>query len=218
VKTITLTGATKAVDVSGITVDATGITATAGAGGAKITGGAGVDTITGGVGVDTIVGNGGADVIVGGGGKDVITGGVGADAVTISGGANKLVYAVGDSGANITTNTQVSELTTGFDVVKGAVAGDTIQLNVTMGSNVNGYQFGDVTVGAANLAGVIDQIVFSYGTYDAAAGIFSYAANGLDSVMTYGSNDGGTAFESIILVGYHAGANTSAANGLITLA
>lgn len=221
VKTIDLTAATKMVDVSSITVDITGVTATAGAGGAKITGGDGKDTLTGGAGADTLNGGKGADVIVGNGGKDVITGGTGADDITISGGMNKLVFEIGDSGANKTTNTQTTALTTGFDVIKGAMAGDTIQL----GDGTSGYGFGDVIAKGTNLAGVDNKVVFVRGSFDSAAGIFSYAANGADTLMTADTESLATtptslnvAFDSIVLVGFVAGDNTSAALGVITLA
>jgi Ca2+-binding RTX toxin-like protein len=197
-----------------VTVAATGVTATAGAGGAKITGGAGADTITGGAGGDTLHGAGGNDVIVGGGGKDSIFGDAGVDKITISGSSVNLNFAAGDTGANTSTTIQTAELTSTFDVVTGAVAGDTITL-----VGLAGYGFGDVTVGNTNLAGVDDQIVFARGAYDAAAGTFTFAANGPDSVLTYDTTIGaGTTFESVVLVGLVEGVNTSVAGGLITLA
>jgi S-layer protein len=209
VTTIDLSKATGLVDVSKVTVADAGVTATAGTGGSKITGGIGKDTLTGGAGADALNGGAGADVIVGNGGKDVITGGAGADDITISGGMNKLVFALADSGANKTTNTQTTALTTGFDVIKGAMAGDTIEfVGATFG-------FGDVIAKGNNLAGVDNDVVFVRGSFDAAAGIFSYAANGADTLMTA---DTGADFESVVLIGFVAGANTSAAGGLITLA
>jgi S-layer protein len=219
VTTIDLSKATGLVDVSKVTVADAGVTATAGTGGSKITGGIGKDTLTGGAGADALNGGAGADVIVGNGGKDVITGGAGADDITISGGMNKLVFALADSGANKTTNTQTTALTTGFDVIKGAMAGDTIEfVGATFG-------FGDVIAKGNNLAGVDNDVVFVRGSFDAAAGIFSYAANGADTLMTADTDsvvtlDGivGVAFESVVLIGFVAGANTSAAGGLITLA
>jgi S-layer protein len=62
---------------------------------------------------------------------------------------------------------------------------------------------------------VDNDVVFVRGSFDAAAGIFSYAANGADTLMTA---DTGADFESVVLIGFVAGANTSAALGVITLA
>jgi hypothetical protein len=62
--------------------------------------------------------------------------------------------------------------------------------------------------------------VFASGTYDAGAGTFTYAANGLDSALTYDSTIGaGITMETIILVGYHAtvAGTTMGLAGVITL-
>jgi hypothetical protein len=110
-------------------------------------------------------------------------------------------------------------LTTGFDVIKGAVAGDTIQLGTS------GYGFGDVIVNGANLAGVDNKVVFVRGSFDSANKIFSYGANGADTLMTADQDSDVSAdgiadvdFGAIVLIGFVAGANTSAALGVITLA
>jgi S-layer protein len=207
------------VDASLVTVSASGAILTAGAGGAKLTGGTGVDTITGGTGADTLVGGAGADVIVGGGGKDVITGGTGADKITLSGNTSTLVSVAGDSGANISTSTQTSMLTTGFDVVFGASAGTTVNLSGITSVFALTANIGTVL----NLAGVNNSVVLAKGTYDAAVGSFTYATNGADSVLTYDTDatlTGGVennAFESIVLVGYNSSALTTVIGGVITL-
>ncbi|AVR87888.1 DUF4214 domain-containing protein [Thauera aromatica] len=175
-----------------------------------------VNNITGGTGADTIIGGAAADVIVGGGGADVITGGAGADKITISGNtATVTIAAIGDSGANTSDSIQVAELTSTFDVVIGATAGTKIDLAAID----NTFATADLVLNGTNLAGQDDKIVFVNGTYNADAGTFTYAANGPDTVVTYDTTvAAGTAYESIILVGVDAGATTSAAAGIITLA
>jgi len=168
-------------------------------------------TLTGGSGVDTIVGGAGKDTIVGGGGADVITGKGGADSITISGATSKIVnVALGDSGTNTSMTVQTSDLTSTYDIIRGVVAGTTFQLATNTPS---------VNLTAGNLAGTDDYINFARGTYDAAGGVFTYAANGADTAMTYDTTvGGGTAYEAVILVGYVAGSTTAVSGGLITFA
>jgi S-layer protein len=172
-------------------------------------------TITGGTGADTIIGGDLTDTIVGGGGADLITAGKGADTITVSGNTFTITLAVDASGANTSTTIQTAQLTSTFDVVFGAAAGGKIDLgNTSVGA-------GDLTLAGVNLAapGAADLAVFARGTYDAAAGTFTYAANGADSALTYDA-DGITASvqaETIILVGFVAGATTAAVLGVITL-
>ena len=169
-------------------------------------------TLTGGTGADTIVGGAGKDVIVGGGGADLITAGAGADSITISGTTSKIVQAAGDSGANTSTTIQTAELTSTFDVVFGATAGTKIDFgNASIVT-------GTLTTAGTNLAaGLADTAVFARGAYSAAAGTFTYAANGADTAITYDSNVVfGVTAETIILVGYVSGAST-AALGILTL-
>jgi len=173
----------------------------------------GKDTITVGNGNNILKGGAGNDIISVGSGTNTITGGAGADTITLAAHAGKvdtIVQNSGDSGLNNATVTQTSELTGGFDVVKGIAAGDKIDLSAMAASNTA------VTLSAANLAGVAGHAVFATGTYDAVNGVFNYGATGADTVVTY--DHAGGVFESIILVGYHAGANTAIAAGIITLA
>lgn len=165
-------------------------------------------------GVDAITGGTAADVIVGGGGADVITGGAGADKITLSGTTSQIVQASGASGTNTSTTIQTAELTTTFDVVYGAAAGDTIVLG-----NTNIHQ-GLLTTAAINLAASTsdDAVVFARGTYDAAAGTFAYASNGLDSAMTYDSSStAGVTAETVILVGFVASSAATVSIGTLTL-
>lgn len=174
--------------------------------------GAGVQTVTGGTGVDTITTGTGNDVIVGGGGADQITGGAGADSITITGTTSNIIQAAGASGTNTSTTIQTSELTSTFDVVRGAVAGDTITT-----ANAAIVTAGLTTAGTNLAAGAADTAVFARGTYDAVNGTFSFGAAGLDTALTYDANAAaGAQAETIILVGFVSGAST-AVGGVITL-
>lgn len=174
-------------------------------------------TLTGGTGADTIWGGAGKDVIVGGGGADIIHAGAGADSITVSGGKNTIVQALNDSGSNTSTITATSALTSTFDVVKGVVAGDKIDLSAFLvGSGVGGtIGTGDLVLAATNLAGVAGKVEFAAGTFDATNGVFAYGSAGADTVVTFDHGSGN--YESIVLVGYHAGATTAATGGIITL-
>jgi Ca2+-binding RTX toxin-like protein len=175
---------------------------------------AGIQTVTGGTGVDTITGGTAADVIVGGGGADQITGGAGADNITISGTTSTIIQGIGASGTNAATTTQTSMLTSTFDVIVGATAGTQINLgNTDINTNT-------LTTEGINLAAPTtdDGAVFARGTYDSAAGTFSFAEDGADSALTYDStiNGGAITAETIILVGFVSGAST-ADLGVLTL-
>ena len=103
VKTLTVTGsqanivtasgtlALTAVDLSGVTGNATftgqtvstaGVAITGGAGNDVLAGSTGADTISGGLGNDSLTGGAGTDSLVGGGGTDTMAGGTGADVMT----------------------------------------------------------------------------------------------------------------------------------------
>lgn len=206
------------------------VTITATAGVNTLTGGLSADVITGAAGADTINGGSGNDAIVGGGGDDVINGGAGGDAITISGNKVTLAYAenfeaavpgpglvsVGfGSGKNTATTIQTSELTSTFDVVKGFVAGDKIDLSGVS----NTYVTANLTLSGTNLAAADNKVVFTRGTYSADSGTFTFATNGADTAVTYDTDTSGdVAGETIILVGFVAGADTTATAGIITFA
>lgn len=221
--TISAAGVTTATKTATITTGAGDDTITGGAGintivtgnGTNgVTGGAVVDTITGGTGVDTINAAAGNDVIVGGGGADQITAGAGADKVTVSGNTATIFQgAIGASGTNTSTTIQTSELTSTFDVIYGATAG--LKINLFNTDIITAT----LTTAATNLAASAtdDSAMMARGTYDSAAGTFTYAANGLDTALTYDSTlNGAITAETIILVGFVSGASTAVA-GLLTL-
>ncbi|MFA5216474.1 DUF4214 domain-containing protein [Sulfuricurvum sp.] len=176
--------------------------------------------ITGGTGNDTIIGGSAADIIIGGGGADVIEAGRGADTITISGNTSVITQGVGDSGTNTVMTNQTSELTSTFDIINGLVAGDKIDVgNYFATSPIQ------ITLAGTNLAsGGDNKAVFTMGTYDSIGHTFTYNINGHDTALTYDSNGivGTTTAETIILVGYQAGAQTAAVisgmSSVITLA
>jgi len=156
----TIKGSLLGGDMIDASLAAAGVTITEYAGSNTITGSAGhASTLTGGSGNDTITGGSAKDTIIGGGGADVIIGGGGADSITLSGSNAKFVNAAyGDSGANTATQQQVSELATAFDIVRGVVAGDSMQLYTATPS---------INLAATNLAGTDNDVNFARGTYDA---------------------------------------------------
>jgi len=193
------------------------LTITVNGGTNSVIGSGSADTITAGNGTNTIAAGAGNDIISVGSGQNSITGGSGADLITLAAHAGKvdtIVQLAGDSGANTSNTIQTSELTSTFDVIKGAVVGDKIDLSgiLTVAAITNT----NVSLGATNLAGVAGTAVFASGTYDATNGIFNYGTAGADTVVTYDHGNG--TFESIILVGYHAGSHTAITGGVITLA
>jgi S-layer protein len=172
----------------------------------------GGQTYTGGSGVDTVVTGAGNDVINAGGGANLITAGAGADKITVTGNTSLITQAIGASGTNASTAIQPSMLTAAYDVIIGASAGLRIDT-----SNTDIVTAGLTTAGANLAGGLTSTAIFARGTYDAANGLFTYGAAGLDTALTYDSTIGaGVTNETIILVGFVSGASTAAA-GVITL-
>ena len=106
-----------AVDLSNVTVGASGFnvtntgtatTLTGSASADRLTGGSGNDSLNGGTGNDTLTGGAGNDSLNGGSGNDTLTGGTMADNLTGGLGVDRFVFAAGDS--NLTSNS-------GFDVI-----------------------------------------------------------------------------------------------------
>ncbi|WP_353213357.1 hypothetical protein [Rhodovarius sp.] len=206
---LTVASVTKGTSTGGDVINAAAalasVSITAYAGTNTITGSSTIaSTLTGGSGNDTINGGSGKDTIIGGGGSDVITAGAGADSITLSGSSSQIVQSAGHSGANTTASGVVSELTGTFDIIRGIAAGDT--LKVTGATALR-----DLTLTASNLAGRDDYASFARGTYDAAAGTFTYAANGADTALTYDTSNVTALYETIILVDYVTASTTTSA-------
>ena len=66
-----------------------------------------------------------------------------------------------------------------------------------------------LTLTASNLAGRDDYASFARGTYDAAAGTFTYAADGADTALTYDTSNVTALYETIILVDYVTASTTT---------
>ena len=216
----TINGSVKGGDVINAAASTKAVTIIETAGTNTITGSSTIgSTLTGGSGADTINGGAGNDVIVGGNGADIINGGGGADQITVSGNTSTIVLGAGSSGFNTATNTQPSELVVGFDIIRGVVAGDKINLGSNWTNQLSGSNATDLVLAGTNLAGTADKVVFAAGTLDVAAGTFTFALNGADTAVTYDSSGlgGTTSFETVILVGFHVTAATAAVAGLITL-
>lgn len=214
----TIKGSVNGGDTINATAATKALTITVNGGTNSITGGSDVDTITAGNGTNTIVTGAGNDIITVGSGANTITGGAGNDIITLAAHAGKvdtIIQAAGDSGVNNAAINQTSVLTTTLDIVKGIAAGDKLSL-ATIDAT---FATGDLVFNATNLAAADDQISFASGTYDATSGVFSYSANGADTLVTYDTTVGaGVHGESIVLVGYHASATaTTATTGVITL-
>lgn len=186
----------------------------------NLTGTQGKDIVTVGNGNNNIIGGDGADTINVGSGNNSVKGGMGADVITFAAHTGKVgtvvMSASGDTGANNATVTQTSELANTFDVIKGFTAGDKIDLSAI---NAGFYGTSGLVLAGTNLAAVDNKVVFVTGTYDATAGTFTYSASGADTAVTYDTTTGSAAVtgETIILVGVHAGATTTATGGVITL-
>ena len=114
-----------AVDLSNVTVGASGFnvtntgtatTLTGSASADRLTGGSGNDRLNGGTGNDTLTGGAGNDSLNGGSGNDTLTGGTMADNLTGGLGVDRFVFAAGDS--NLTLNS-------GFDVITDYFKGTT---------------------------------------------------------------------------------------------
>jgi len=214
---LTASGVTiKGTSTGGDTINAAAsngsVTIVAYAGTNSLTGAASsISAINGGSGADTIMGGSAKDYLLGGGGADVITGKGGADTIWLFGATAKIVQAAaGDSGANTTPSQDTSEATSSFDIVYGLSAGNKLQLAT---------QTPSVNLTATNLAGTNDVVNFARGTYNIVAETFTYSAVGTDTALTYDTSvGGGTAFETIILVGYASAGGTAISNGLITFA
>jgi hypothetical protein len=215
--------------VSGAVAD----TITGGNGANTIYAGAGNNKVTLGNGINTVFSDGGADTIVVGNGYNNISTGAGNDKITVGTGANIVnagtgsdtitfgAHVVGmidqlvigsatDSGSLVTATGSTAAL----DVVKGIQAGDTITFSGMS------YATGNLSLTGSTLAGTDNAVVFATGTYDATAKTFVYSATGTDTLVTYDTDATASSVvdHSIVLVGFHAAATTTATAGIVTLA
>ena len=201
-------------------LDASGLTETeSGKGGLTWTTGALAEkaTITGSAAADTInaAAATAALTITTGGGADVITSGSAADHITFAGdGVETLKITDTTVGANTSSNTQTSAMTTAFDIIEGAAAGMKIDLTGT--TTAKTVATANLVLDSANLAGQTGKVTFATGTYSD-TGTFTYSASGEDTLLSFETTAAST-YGAVVLVGFVAGEDTAAAAGVITLA
>ena len=198
-----------------------------------ITGTTAADTITTGAGADSVSGGLGADTINVGSGNDTVRGGTGADIINVGSGTDAIIQtALGDSGTLTMNAGAVNSIsTTGFDVITGMGASDTITLAQYTVAGATGAEAANrlvstvtaqVVTGVTGTATVASNSVGSVrGTYDAANNVFVGGAGGPDLILMYDGNGATTtnAVEGIVLVGVGAATLTVSTTvaGLITL-
>jgi Ca2+-binding RTX toxin-like protein len=144
--------------------------------------------LTGTATADTITTGALNDTIDGGTGGDTINVGTGTDTVVITGASGSGTAVFADV---LTAGTLAAGDTwtlTGADIYTGIASGDTINLPGTLTSAALDGTAG--TAGATNYG-------FVRGTY--AAGVFTYAAAGLDGLIVY--HDGAAGLDAIVLIG-----------------
>ena len=148
---------------------------------------------------NTIKGTSGNDTIYGGSKADVITLGTGTDTVilnnpTDTGTVTNTKVKVGTA---ITAGGNVS--TTALDVIYGFGANDLLKVGVNTGAITSQYAYGS----AFALNSAQSKAALVTGTYDSAAGTFTFAAAGRDSLFVYdGDADTTNDLQAIVLVGY----------------
>jgi hypothetical protein len=123
---VDLSGVTGNATFTGQTVSTAGVAITGGAGNDVLAGSTGPDTISGGLGNDSLTGNAGADSLVGGGGTDTMAGGTGADVMTGGTGVDTFQFTANTALASHSTaaaSDRIISFTSGQDKLStGAVA------------------------------------------------------------------------------------------------
>ena len=163
---------------------------------------------------DSIVGGAGADTLFGGAGNDTIVGGAGADRIDIGTGTDRVIQAAAGNSGTFALNAGATNSisASGFDVVTGLAAGDTIALAAYTGTAAANAANSVLKTGVvAQLTSVVsggtivgaNEVGTVRGTYDSTAQTFVGSATGLDLLVTYDGDatQATTALEAIVLVG-----------------
>lgn len=192
--TVTNTNTTSGVDLSGLTVSASGATIKGNTGADKLTGGVGNDNISGGAGNDIIVGAGGKDTLDGGDGNDSITGGSGVDSIIGGAGDDTVIGAAGNDNislgdGNDTIKIDDADLTSA-DVISGGAGNDSLIVT----SHTTSFVDADFTgvSGIETLTADTNVGIFSdatgFGSKFAAAGVTTITGNGTGAdAIVFGS-------------------------------
>ena len=165
-----------------------------------VTGSAGADTFSGGAGNDIINGGGSGDIIWGNVGADDLTGGEGNDGFNYGlGDASVLGYAnAADSGGSLLAP-RVGDTFTGTEVIRDLVTGDVLVIHSNLGLKAD-----------VGTPGTLEDNEFLLVAGSYAGNVFTVAATGPDTLLTYDADSGtaGVQQEAIVLVGV---SNTEAA-------
>ncbi|MGE4126363.1 MAG: Ig-like domain-containing protein, partial [Pusillimonas sp.] len=179
----------------------------------------GDDLLTGTDQIDYIYGFDGEDIISGEGGDDTLAGGRGADRINVGTGTDLVVLRNNDSGQNNSTGSSVS--TVGFDIYTGLSAGDKVEIY----RDVTWNSFGSVVTSSSDVAGFVNAIKFTRGTYTPDNNQFTAGASGNDTLVTYDlstpTGERAPVYESIVLVGFvgqsDVGSTSSGRGATVTL-
>jgi S-layer protein len=187
------------------------------------TAGTTVKTITAGNGNNTIVTGAGADVITLGTGANSVTPGAGGDTITFDvshTGVDTVIYGAAAETATttITNGNVVISAATGFDIITGMKAADTIDLTALTEGVFTAAAVAPLTTYMTG--GITGDIALIRGNYNSVTGYFTSSSTGADTLVQWDSDGTGvlTAVDTILLVGFANTASTSTADGLITLA
>ena len=195
---------------AGVTsVDASGLTGTAGLNVALSTSNGSGAIITTANGNDLVAGSQLADKITLGGGDDSVTGGLGADSINVGSGTDTvLLTATGQTGVvtAMPANGGTLTLTLGtYDVITGMGNGDVINLGgnsytATGTANADSDTFG-TAVAVATLTA--NGATYVRGGYNGDTGVFTRNDTGADTIIIFDANaaTNATSYETIVLVG-----------------
>jgi len=174
-----------------------------------ITGSSAANHLNGGDGADTLAGGAGADTLAGGIGRDVIyTGGI-TGTITSATTVDVIELAFGDAATYTSAATTIAADTS--DLIYGLTSEDRIFLpsvgtmayTATTATSITGSFVSTAVYTTARTAGIDNGAVFYVGAWSAAAGSFTYAVGGADTLVVYDSTSAvtTTTFQQVVLIG-----------------